>query len=77
MRLSYVVWQEGELCSCGIALTGYGERRFRRKRARKKLPPESEELVGNGQAIQPQTENKPPRKWEVYEQILRILLCGF
>ncbi|HAJ61756.1 MAG TPA: hypothetical protein DCP31_23005, partial [Cyanobacteria bacterium UBA8543] len=39
---------------------------------REKLPSESEELAGNGQAIQSQTEDKPSRKWEVYEQILRI-----
>jgi hypothetical protein len=29
-------------------------------------------ITGNGQIIQPESENKPPRKWEVYEQILRI-----
>lgn len=73
MRLSYVVWQEGvnpfvvvELLSPGTEKEDLGENE------QEKLPLESEELVSNGQAIQPQTENKPPRKWEVYEQILRI-----
>ena len=73
MRLSYVVWQEGvnpfvvvELLSPGTEKEDLGEI------DEEKLPTESEEVVDNGQAIEPQTENKPPRKWEVYEQILRI-----
>jgi Uma2 family endonuclease len=73
MRLSYVVWQEGvnpfvvvELLSPGTEKEDLGEI------DEEKLPTESEEVVDNGQAIQPETENKPPRKWEVYEQILRI-----
>ncbi|HEY9614680.1 Uma2 family endonuclease [Allocoleopsis sp.] len=73
MRLSYVVWQEGinpfvvvELLSPGTEKEDLGEI------AQEKLPPESEEVVDNRQAIEPQSENKPPRKWEVYEQILRI-----
>jgi len=73
MRLSYVVWQEGvnplvivELLSPGTEKEDLGEN------DEEKLPPESEELTGNGQIIQPESENKPPRKWEVYEQILRI-----
>lgn len=77
MRLSYVVWQEGmnpfvvvELLSPGTEKEDLGET------DQEKLPPESEELAGNGQAIQPQSENKPPRKWEVYEQILRIPYYG-
>ncbi|MEP0801313.1 Uma2 family endonuclease [Funiculus sociatus] len=72
MRLSYVVWQEGinpfvivELLSPGTEKEDLGEN------DEEKLPSESED-AGNGQLIQPQTENKPPRKWEVYEQILRI-----
>jgi hypothetical protein len=67
MRLSYVVWQEGvdpfvvvELLSPGTEKEDLGE----------KLP--SENLVGNGQSIKFETDNKPPCKWEVYEQILRI-----
>ena len=73
MRLSYVVWQEGinpfvvvELLSPGTEKEDLGENE------QEKLPPESTELGGNGQAIEPQAETKPPRKWEVYEQILRI-----
>jgi len=73
MRLSYVVWQEGvnpyvvvELLSPGTQKEDLGE--FDQE----KLPPESGEPGGNGQAIEPQTEDKPPQKWEVYEQILRI-----
>lgn len=65
MRLSYVVWQEGvnpyvivELLSPGTEKEDLGE-------DQEKLPSKSEE---NGQTI----EIKPPRKWQVYEQILRI-----
>ena len=73
MRLSYVVWQEGvnpfvivELLSPGTEKEDLGET------DPEKLPPTSENLVGNGQGIEPQTQPKPPRKWEVYEQILHI-----
>jgi Uma2 family endonuclease len=73
MRLSYVVWQEGinpfvvvELLSPGTEKEDLGEM------DEEKLLTESEDVVDNGQAVQPQNENKPPRKWEVYEQILRI-----
>lgn len=73
MRLSYVVWQEGinpfvvvELLSPGTEKEDLGEI------DREKLPTESEDVVDNGQAVQPQNENKLPRQWEVYEQILRI-----
>lgn len=73
MRLSYVVWQEGvnpfvvvELLSPGTEKEDLGET------DQEKLPPESEKLVDNGQTIEPQRKDKPPRKWEVYEQILRI-----
>ena len=73
MRLSYVVWQEGinpfivvELLSPGTEKEDLGEI------DQEKLPPESEEVVDNGQALEPQTKNTPPRKWDVYEQILRI-----
>jgi Uma2 family endonuclease len=73
LRLSYVVWQEGvdpfvvvELLSPGTEKEDLGE--FDSE----KLPAESGELADNGQAILPHREDKPPRKWEVYEQILRI-----
>lgn len=67
MRLSYVVWQEGinpyvivELLSPGTEKEDLGED--------EKLPSAS----GNGQIIELSSETKPPRKWQVYEQILRI-----
>jgi Uma2 family endonuclease len=73
MRLSYVVWQEGinpyvivELLSPGTEKEDLG------KFDEEKLPPESKKVADNGQTIEPQREEKPPRKWEVYEQILRI-----
>ncbi len=73
MRLSYVVWQEGvdpfiiaEFLSPGTEKEDLGEN------DEEKSPSESEQLSGNGQAIEPKTTRKPPRKWEVYEQILRI-----
>jgi len=73
MRLSYVVWQEGvnpfvvvELLSPGTQKEDLGEN------SSEKPPVESSELAGNGQAMQPESEDKPPRKWEVYEQILHI-----
>ena len=73
MRLSYVVWQEGidpfvvvELLSPGTQKEDLGETDA------EKLPSAAEKLAGNGQEIQPQTSAKPPRKWEVYEQILRL-----
>ena len=73
MRLSYVVWQEGvdpfvvvELLSPGTLKEDLGELDS------EKLPSESGKLAGNEQAILPQSEDKPPRKWEVYQQILRI-----
>ncbi len=73
MRLSYVVWQEGvnpfvvvELLSPGTEKEDLGEN------ASEKLPLESEDIVDNGHANQPEIEEKPPRKWDVYEQILHI-----
>lgn len=68
MRLSYVVWQEGinpyvlvELLSPGTEKEDLGE-------DEEKLPLSQE----NGQVIELKIEIKPPRKWQVYEQILRI-----
>jgi Uma2 family endonuclease len=73
LRLSYVVWQEGinpfvvvELLSPGTEKEDLGERRS------EKLPVASSELTGNGQGMPPESEDKPPRKWEVYEQILHV-----
>jgi Uma2 family endonuclease len=73
MRLSYVVWQEGvnpfvvvELLSPGTEREDLGEQVTQ---GRESAP---EQGVGNGQNIQRSTEDKPPRKWQVYEQILHI-----
>ena len=73
MRLSYVVWQEGinpfvvvELLSPGTEKEDLGEL------AADTLPPAPSSLEGDGQTIEPPSQEKPPRKWEVYEQILRI-----
>lgn len=73
MRLSYVVWQEGvnpyvivELLSPGTEKEDLGEN------YQEKLPSSSEKIEGNGQTITSQIEEKPPRKRNVYEQILRI-----
>ncbi len=73
MRLSYVVWQEGvnpfvvvELLSPGTEKEDLGQN------ASEKLPLESEDIVDNGHADQSEIEEKPPRKWDVYEQILHI-----
>ncbi|MEG4799763.1 Uma2 family endonuclease [Microcoleus sp. ARI1-B5] len=73
MRLSYVIWQEGvnpfvivELLSPGTEKEDLGEN------DEEKLPPASEEIAGNGNINREQSQEKPLRKWEVYEQILRI-----
>ncbi|MEQ9672632.1 Uma2 family endonuclease [Coleofasciculus sp. G2-EDA-02] len=73
MRLSYVVWQEGvnpfvvvELLSPGTEREDLGEQVNQVRES------ELEQGVGNGQDIQLPTEDKPPRKWQVYEQILHI-----
>jgi Uma2 family endonuclease len=64
LRLSYVVWQEGinpfvvvELLSPGTEKEDLGET--------EEEPP----TQGNGHA---QIDERPPRKWDVYENILRI-----
>ncbi|MEQ8998051.1 MAG: Uma2 family endonuclease [Coleofasciculus sp. B1-GNL1-01] len=73
MRLSYVVWQEGvnpfvvvELLSPGTEREDLGEWEAQGRES------ETEQGGGNGQEIQLPTEDKPPRKWQVYEQILHI-----
>lgn len=74
LRMSYVVWQEGvnpfvivELLSPGTEKEDLGE-----NVNEEKLPDESGNGAGNGQVIQNQMDGKPPRKWDVYEQVLRI-----
>ncbi|NET05654.1 MAG: Uma2 family endonuclease [Symploca sp. SIO2B6] len=71
MRLSYVVWQEGinpfvvvELLSPGTEKEDLGE--FEQP------PSASGEIADNQQTIVSQSKDKPARKWEVYQQILRI-----
>lgn len=74
LRSSYVIWQEGvdpfvvvELLSPGTEKEDLGD----------KAEP-SEESESNDVAIESTTQNgettlaKPPRKWEVYKQILRV-----
>jgi Uma2 family endonuclease len=74
LRMSYVVWQEGvnpfvivELLSPGTEKEDLGENVYEEK-----LSDESDNGADNGQLIENQTDGKPPRKWEVYEQVLRI-----
>ncbi len=74
LRMSYVVWQEGvnpfvivELLSPGTEKEDLGE-----NVNEEKLPDESGNGAGNGQFVQNQMDGKPPRKWDVYEQVLRI-----
>ncbi len=74
LRMSYVVWQEGvnpfvivELLSPGTEKEDLGE-----NVNEEKLTHESGNGAGNGQVIQNQMDVKPPRKWDVYEQVLRI-----
>jgi len=73
MRLSYVVWQEGvnpfvvvELLSPGTEREDLGEQVIPAPNS------QPEQGEGNGQESQLSTEDKPPRKWQVYEQILQI-----
>lgn len=73
IRLSYVVWQEGvnpfvvvELLSPGTEKEDLGENQ------QEQLSSPAVEVTANGQALEPETLEQPPHKWEVYEQILRI-----
>jgi Uma2 family endonuclease len=74
MRLSYVVWQEGINPFVVVELLSPGtEKEDLRENDREQLlPPASENLAGNGHINQEPREEKPARKWEVYEQILRV-----
>lgn len=74
LRMSYVTWQEGvnpfvivELLSPGTEKEDLGE-----NTDEEKLPAQSGNTAGNGQVLEVDTNQKPPRKWEVYEQILRV-----
>jgi len=74
LRMSYVTWQEGvnpfvivELLSPGTEKEDLGD-----NTDEEKLPPQSGNTAGNGQVLEAETKEEPPRKWEVYEQILRV-----
>ena len=73
LRMSYVTWQEGvnpfvivELLSPGTEKedlgTNIAEENF----------PTQPKSAGNGQVLEQEAKEKPPSKWEVYEQILRV-----
>ncbi|PSB41288.1 hypothetical protein C7B67_26840 [filamentous cyanobacterium Phorm 6] len=73
MRLSYVVWQEGINPFVVVELLSPGtEKEDLRENDGRELPTASDNLAGNGHINPEPTEEKPARKWEVYEQILRI-----
>ena len=73
LRMSYVTWQEGvnpfvivELLSPGTEKEDLGE-----NTDEEQLPTQPN-AAGNGQVLQSEMKAKPPSKWEVYEQILRV-----
>lgn len=74
MRLSYVVWQEGINPFVVVELLSPGTEKedLRENDGPEQLPPASENLAGNGHINPEPKEEKPARKWEVYEQILRV-----
>jgi Uma2 family endonuclease len=73
MRLSYVVWQEGINPFAIVELLSPGtEKEDLRENDGRELSPASDNLTDNGQLSQLELDRKPPRKWEVYEQILRV-----
>ncbi|MEG3847505.1 Uma2 family endonuclease [Microcoleus sp. herbarium19] len=73
MRLSYVVWQEGINPFVVVELLSPGtEKEDLRENDREQLPSASDNLAGNGHINPEPTEEKPARKWDVYEQILRV-----
>lgn len=80
LRSSYVIWQEGvdpfvvvELLSPGTEKDDLGEYAALGEGSGQETPTlsrptDAPPVVENGQA----TRDTPPRKWEVYEQILRV-----
>lgn len=74
MRLSYVVWQEGINPFVVVELLSPGtEKEDLRENDWLEFPPStSQDLAGNGHINPEPREGKPARKWEVYEQILRV-----
>ncbi len=74
LRMSYVTWQEGvnpfvivELLSPATEKEDLND-----NTDEEKLPPQSGKTAGNGQVLETETKEEPPRKWEVYEQFLRV-----
>ena len=72
LRLSYVIWQEGiaplvvvELLSPGTEAEDLGDK----VRSEDLIQPALPEAPGETEASQ---AGKPPRKWEVYERLLRV-----
>jgi Uma2 family endonuclease len=87
MRLSYVTWQEGVNPFVIVELLSPGTEKEDLNEVSEAVPPaaevvanngqtnqeaNSETATNNGQTSQENRPEKPPRKWEVYEQILRI-----
>ncbi len=73
MRLSYVVWQEGINPFVVVELLSPGtEKEDLRENDGRELPAASDNLAGNGHINPEPREGKPARKWDVYEQILRV-----
>ncbi len=73
MRLSYVVWQEGINPFVVVELLSPGtEKEDLRENDGREMPPASDNLAGNGHINPEPREEKPARKWDVYEQILRV-----
>ncbi|MEG4088093.1 Uma2 family endonuclease [Microcoleus sp. Pol12B4] len=74
LRMSYVTWQEGlnpfvivELLSPGTEKEDLGD-----NTDEEKLPPQSGNTAGNWKVLEAEMKDEPPRKWDVYEQILRV-----
>lgn len=74
LRMSYVTWQEGinpfvivELLSPGTEKEDLGD-----NNDEEKLPPQSGNTAGKGQVLEPEMKEKPPKKWDVYEQFLQF-----
>ena len=72
MRLSYVVWQEGINPFVVVELLSPGTEKEDLRENDRELPPTSQDLAGNGHINPEPRGGKPARKWEVYEQILRV-----
>lgn len=74
MRLSYVVWQESINPFVVVELLSPGTEKedLRENDGREQLPSTSDNLASNGHINPEPTGGKPARKWNVYDQILRV-----